>query len=110
MSAPVNGLIEQALPIAQEFGLNTAKASNFAGTTIDTAGNISAASVVTGPTGSFATVNVTTAEVTATAGTGGTATMTSTVGAAAGGPASVNQHGWVKIKVAGVSCWVPEWQ
>lgn len=105
------------LPIVQNQGLNTNKAVNFSGFQVDTSGNvtnpgtITSTSTVTGPTGSFAIVNVTTAEVNATAGTGGTAVFSAaTVGAAAGGPAATTQHGWVKINVAGVACWVPEWQ
>lgn len=99
------------LPLVAAQGLNTNQPVNFSGTTVDTTGNVSFAHTATGPTGSFAIVNVTTAEITATAGTGGTAVFTAaTVGAAAGGPAATTQHGWVKINVAGVACFVPEWQ
>lgn len=42
MAAPTSGLLETApggLPLVAQSGLNTAKASNFAGVTIDTSGN-----------------------------------------------------------------------
>lgn len=52
MAAPVNGLIEQALPIAEQFGLNTLKASNLAGLLVDTSGNatLPGTLIVTGAT------------------------------------------------------------
>lgn len=40
MAAPVNGLIEQHLPVAQQFGLNTAKAANLSGFLVDVNGNV----------------------------------------------------------------------
>lgn len=115
MAAPLTGETLEfgagGLPLVQAQGLNTNQPVNFSGTQVDTTGNVTFAHVATGPTGSFTAVNVTTAEITATAGTGGTAVFTAaTVGAAAGGPASTTQHGWVKIFVAGTACYVPEWQ
>lgn len=43
MAIPTSGLLENSpggLPLVRDFGLNTAKASNLAGVTIDTSGNI----------------------------------------------------------------------
>lgn len=41
--------------------------------------------------------------------TGTTATLTTT-GAAAGGPATAAQDGWLKVKIAGTQVWVPVWK
>ena len=66
MAAPVNGLIEQALPIAEQFGLNTAKTANLSGSTIDTSGNIVGAGTLSNVLGTATlnTVNATTMTVT----------------------------------------------
>jgi hypothetical protein len=99
MAVPTdNQTLEHALgglPLVLNQGLNTNAQANFSGTIIDTSGGL----------------NIVTAEITATAGTGGTATFTSaTVGGAAGGPSAVGQDGWLKLKIAGTSVWVPVWK
>lgn len=108
------------LPIVQMQGLNTNQVVNFSGFQVDTSGNVTtpgaitatggitnAGGAVTGPTGSFANLNVTTAEVTGATGT--TATLIP-VGAAAGGPTTTAQDGWMKMKIAGTQVWVPVWK
>lgn len=62
---------------------------------------------ITGSTGSFQTLQITSAN--ASGGTGATATPAA-VGASAGGPSTAAQKGWAVIYVAGVKCWVPVWQ
>ncbi len=62
---------------------------------------------VTGSTGSFAALQITSANV--TGATGGTAAL-GPVGALDGGPGTTAQNGWAVLYVAGVKCWVPVWQ
>jgi hypothetical protein len=111
MAAPTdNQVLEKAvggLPLVATQGLNTNKAANFSGTQIDTSGNISSSGYVTGPTGSFTVVNVTTAEVTGATGTTATIGLT---GAAAGGPTTAAQDGWMKMTISGTQVWVPVWK
>lgn len=92
MAVPSRGKsIESALPIVQQQGLNTQKAANFSGTTIDTAGNMSVAGNATFlGTNTFANANAsghaTTAAInstnTATAAQVATGYITSTSGSA----------------------------
>jgi len=62
---------------------------------------------ITGSTGSFAALNITSAN--ASGATGTTASLGPT-GALDGGPATATQNGWAVIYVAGVKCWIPVWR
>ena len=62
---------------------------------------------VTGSTGSFAALQITSQNV--TGATGGTATLGPT-GALDGGPTTTTQNGWAVVYVGGVKCWVPVWR
>ncbi len=104
------------LPLVREMGLNTNKAVNFSGFQVDTSGNMTSPSTatavstfngtVTGPTGSFAVLQITSAN--ASGATGTTAALGPT-GALDGGPTTAAQNGWAVLYVAGVKCWVPVW-
>lgn len=72
-----------------------------------TATTLTASAVATASTGSFANLNVTTAEVTGATGTTATIGLT---GGAAGGPATAAQDGWMKVKIAGTQVYVPVWK
>ena len=112
MSAPLNGTtiegMQGGVPGVRSFGLNTNQPINFSGTTINTTGAISSNATVTGPTGSFGVLQVTTA-ASSTGGTGASASLVSNVGAAAGGPATGAQSGWMKVTIAGSQYYVPVW-
>jgi hypothetical protein len=61
---------------------------------------------VTGSTGSFAALQITSAQV---SGSTGTTASLGPAGASGGGPTTATQKGWTVIYVAGVKCWVPVW-
>lgn len=108
MAAPLAGeTIEYGvggLPLVAAQGLNTNQAVNFSsGFQVDTSGN-----VTIGQTAAIVTLNITTAAA-STGGTGTTASLVGFVGAAAGGPSTGAQTGWVKIKVAGTQVYIPSW-
>ncbi len=135
MAAPDGSTtIEQGiggLPLVGRAGLNTNQATNFSGTTVDTAGNITLAAgattafpasvsgptgsfanavirnTITGPTGSFASVNIQGAGI---QGSTGSAALLGTAGASGGGPAAAQMQGWTVVYVAGVKSFVPYWQ
>ena len=93
------------LPLVATDGLNTNQAVNFSGWQVTTGGL--ASGDVTGPTGSFANVNV---QQTIIAGSTGSAAIIATAGASGGGPTTPNAQGWVVVYVSGVKCWIPVWQ
>ena len=108
MAAPSdNSTLEHALgglPLVRDQGLNTNNAVNFSGWTVTTGGQASGSA--TGPTGSFANLNIQTAAA-STGGTGATATLAA-AGSLAGGPLAVGlQTGWLKIYVAGSPVFIP---
>ncbi len=129
-STTIEGAIG-GLPLVKGAGLNTNQATNFSGTTVDTAGNITLAAgattafpasvsgptgsfanlvirnTATGPTGSFGNVNIQAAEIT---GASASVAILGTAGALAGGPTTSQQHGWGIIYIAGAKYWVPVWQ
>lgn len=109
MAAPdASTTIEGALgglPQVKTAGLNTNMAVNFSGWQVTTGGL--ATGNVTGPTGSFAAVNIQTAEIT---GLTGSAAILGTAGASGGGPTAAQQDGWMVGYVAGVKVWIPIWK
>lgn len=68
-------------------------------------GTVNATDVVIGST--TGVPDFTFAEI--TGGTGASATLV-TVGAAAGGPGTAAQDGWMKVKIAGTAVYIPVWK
>ncbi len=104
LSTTIEGAIG-GLPLVKNAGLNTLAAVNFSGWQVTTGGLASGST--TGPTGSYANVNL---QQTIIAGSTGSAAILATAGASGGGPATPNAQGWAVIYVNGVKCWIPVWQ
>ncbi len=93
------------LPLVRTDGLNTNQPVNFSGWTVTTGGVGSGNA--TGPTGSFANLNVQTAEIT---GASASVAILGTAGALAGGPTTSQQDGWMIAYIAGVKVFIPVWK
>jgi hypothetical protein len=100
------------LPLVDVQGLNTLRAVNFSGTTVDTSGNIvlaTSATLNTATAGYLSTtaLNTTTPEIT---GSSASVAILGTAGASGGGPTTSQQDGWVVSYIAGVKVWIPVWK